>query len=724
MNGHFEWLRMPFGLKTAPVTFQRMIHTLLGDLKDRNVFAYLDDVIIALPDVDSHLASLETVLSRLQTAGLKVKLSKCEFLRNRIRFLGHEINENGIHTQADKIEAVSKFPVPKTADNVCSLLGLAGYYRPYVRHFSATASPLNQLLKKGVTFHWDAPQQKSFEDLKSALTSAPVLHFPDYAKPFTLYTDASQSGLGAALMQPDNCGKLGVIAFASRSLNRAESNYSVTHFEFLAIVWALKKFCDLVYGYPITMYTDHLPVTYLFKDKQLMDRLARWALTIQEYSPVIKYVPGRSNVVADALSRNVGAVTADPPPVENFSLLELRVAQREHDVWKAVIYALESGDETALPSLSLPFAQFFLSPDGVLTHFWPSERHAVEQYVIPETLVPTVLHLAHDAIEAGHLGRELTLSLLRTNYYWPTIKIDVERHVDRCVKCAQYKGVPSGPAPVLQYPPPSRPFDTVSIDVPQLPPSYQGSKFLLAMVDFFSRYVILAPLREKSARAVVHAIVTKLICEHSAPQVLLSDNGAEFRNKVLVEICRQFGIRQTFTVAYHPASNGLVERSNRKILEILRPIVAGHPRAWEDWIPQVAATINASVCDSTGQLPHYIVFGGPKHLPYDLLGSQQPPVYDPEDYAKIQLQNFSRIHHAVTEKLKSTSDFRTAKQHKGARPVSFSEGDAVMIATPDRQSKLSPKFSGTHLVTRVLGGINMLSWMRTRVLQRFITVTD
>ncbi len=169
--------------------------------------------------------------------------------------------------------------------------------------------------------------------------------------------------------------------------------------------------------------------------------------------------------------------------------------------------------------------------------------------MIPETLVPTVLHLAHNAIGAGHPGRERTLSSLRTNYYWPTMKIDVERHVDRCVKCAQYKGVPSGPAPILQYPPPSQPFDAVSIDVLQLPPSYQGSKFLLVMIDHFSRYVVLVPLKEKSARAVAHAIVSKLICEHSSPRVLLSDNGAEFRNKVLAEICSQFRIRQTFMVA-------------------------------------------------------------------------------------------------------------------------------------------------------------------------------
>ncbi len=147
-SGHFEWLRMPFGLKSAPVTFQRMITTLLDDLKGKNVFAYLDDIIIASPDEDSHLASLEAVLDRLRTAGLKVRLSKCEFLKNKIKFLGHEVNSSGIHTQADKVEAVNKFPVPKTVDNVRSFLGLAGYYRPFIRNFSHLASLLNQLLKR------------------------------------------------------------------------------------------------------------------------------------------------------------------------------------------------------------------------------------------------------------------------------------------------------------------------------------------------------------------------------------------------------------------------------------------------------------------------------------------------------------------------------------------------------------------------------------------------
>ncbi len=389
--------------------------------------------------------------------------------------------------------------------------------------------------------------------------------------------------------------------------------------------------------------------------------------------------------------------------MENFSLHQLAAAQRDHYVWKGVIYALESGDETPLPLLPVPFSQFSLSSDRVLCRYWPSKRHPVEQYVIPEPLTPTVLHLAHDAVVAGHPGRERTLAALRTHYYWPTMKIDTEKYVDQCTKCAVYKGVATGPAPIQQYHPPTRPFECVSVDLLQLPPSHQGSKYVVVMVDMFSRFVILEPIA-KTARAVAHAIVSRLICEHTAPRVLLSDNGAEFRNKILQEICSQFNVTQTFTVAYHPVSNGLVERANRKILEALHPIVGRFNGTWENWLPQVEATINAKVCESTGQTPHFIVFGKQKGLPYDLLSSQQPPAYDPEAYAQIQLATFATIHKEVAERLKHPSEVRTAKQHRSARPVSFLEGDVVMLAAPDRQSKLSPKFSGPYKITHVMGG--------------------
>ncbi len=228
-NRHFEWLCMPFGLKSAPITFQRMINHMFSGTLGKGVYAYLDDLLVCGKDTDSHLTNLETVLRTLQEAGLKAKLGKYEFLKAQISFLGHKVDVDGIHTMDDKISAIKYFPRPKTVENVLSFVGLCGYYRSFIDSFSKIASPLTHLLRKDVSLHWDSLQMKAFQDLKVALTNAPVLAFPDYSLPFILYTDASALGVGAVLMQRKVHGKHHPIAYASRTLNRGESNYSITH---------------------------------------------------------------------------------------------------------------------------------------------------------------------------------------------------------------------------------------------------------------------------------------------------------------------------------------------------------------------------------------------------------------------------------------------------------------------------------------------------------------
>ncbi len=172
-----------------------------------------------------------------------------------------------------------------------SFVGLCGYYRLFIDSFSKLASPLTHLLRKDVSFHWDSLQGKAFQDLKVALTNAPVLAFPDYSLSFILYTDASSLGVGAVLMQHNVHGKHRPIAYASCTLTRAESNYSVTHQETLAVVWALKHFRDIILGYPVTVLNDHAAVTELLKGRNLTGRLARWYLTIQKFNPTFRYLP-------------------------------------------------------------------------------------------------------------------------------------------------------------------------------------------------------------------------------------------------------------------------------------------------------------------------------------------------------------------------------------------------------------------------------------------------
>ncbi len=460
-SGHYEWLRCPTGLGNSPLTCQRLISGLFQGLIGNGLSVYMDDLILVSQGVDSHLDKLALVFQKFAEAGLKLNLSKCSFLKSSVVFLGHTVDKSDIHTNDAKIQVVQQFPVPSSVENVHSFLGLAGFHRSFIKNFATIASPLTQLLKKNIAFHWHDVHQRSFDTLKDAFAHAPVLAFPDYGLPFTICTNTSALGIGAILMQQGNGLRPHVIAYASHMLSDAESHYSVTHLEALAVIWALKHFRDIIYGYSITVYTDHSTVTQLFKGKNLSGRLACWFLTIEEFNPVLKYLPGKANLVANALSRNVPVASVET--IHNFSLQDLSIAQRSDPVWSAVIYALESGDDVTLPRLPVPLDQFALL-DGVLCRYVTVHDAHVTQLVIPESLIPVVLQLIHDAPQSGHPGRDKSLTLARQCYYWPKMRIDIINHVAQCLSCVQTKGCTTT-APILEYPMPDGPFDTVAIDL-------------------------------------------------------------------------------------------------------------------------------------------------------------------------------------------------------------------------------------------------------------------
>jgi transposase InsO family protein len=305
--GHYQFKRMPFGLKNAPATFQRLMDNVLSGLQGNELFVYMDDIVVYARSLREHEIKCERLMQRLRDANLQLQPDKCEFLRHEVAYLGHIIGANGVKPDPGKIKSIMHFPTPKNPKNIKQFLGLAGYYRRFIPNFSKVAKPLTDLLKKDSIFNWQLKQVEAFNSLKHSLCSNPILQYPDFTRPFILTTDASGYAIGGILSQGP-VGKDLPVSYTSRILNTAEQNYSTIEKECLAIIYCINHFRPYLYGRLFTIITDHKPLIWLHSIKDPTSRLWKWKTKLAEYNYEIKYKKGSLNNNADALSRN--------PPVD------------------------------------------------------------------------------------------------------------------------------------------------------------------------------------------------------------------------------------------------------------------------------------------------------------------------------------------------------------------------------------------------------------------------
>lgn len=322
-RGHYEFLRMPFGLKNAPATFQRVMDHVLRDLITDNIcMVYLDDIIVYSVSLQEHLVALKRVFTTLRQSNLKIQLDKTEFLKREAEYLGHIISDKGVRPNPKKISAIQNFPIPQTTKQIKSFLGLTGYYRKFIKNYAKIAKPMTNFLKKGSKININNVDYKnSFETLKNYLTNEPILAYPDFKKPFTLTADSSNFAIGAVLSQSDK-----PICYGSRTLNKAEINYSVIEKELLAIIYFSNYWKSLLYGNRFTIQTDHKPLKWLTSIKEPNSRLLRWKIKMQEFNyDEITYVKGKDNLVADALSR-IRIESDNESTLNNYDITENNLA--------------------------------------------------------------------------------------------------------------------------------------------------------------------------------------------------------------------------------------------------------------------------------------------------------------------------------------------------------------------------------------------------------------
>ena len=717
--GLFQFRVMPFGLTNAPATFQRLMERVLAGLHWTTCLIYLDDILIFSATVQQHFSRLREIFDRLKQAGLKIKPSKCLLLQKNIKYLGHVVSEHGIKTDPDKTRCIADWPTPSCLQELKQFLGLASYYRRFVKNFAAIVAPLVKLTEKGHAWHWSSDCDAAFFLVKECLVTAPILGYPVFNQPFIVDTDASGEGLGAVLSQYISGGER-VIAFASRSLSKAERKYCATRREMLALVWAIKHFRPYLYGRRFTVRTDHASLRWLQSFHEPEGQIARWLECLSEYDFEVVHRPGTKHTNADALSRMpcpqcqllVQQVATVPSDIwlPCWTLKELAEEQRQDPSIRQVIQWLEnecippvfpkhlSSHTQALWAQS----HYLVLHNGVLYRQWEDVPckglHRRLQLVLPPNLVPVLLEALHSSIRGGHFGTNKTLAKVRERFYWVGQRKDVAAWCSGCLSCASRKPPPAKSRAPLQLDPVERPLQRVAMDIMgPLPETPRGNKYVLVIADYFTKWTEAYPIPNMEAITVAKCLVNEFICRFGVPEQLHSDQGRNFESKVIKNICDLLQIRKTRTSAYHPQSDGLVERFNRTLLNLLSTAVGDAERDWDVHLPLLMFAYRTSVHETNGVTPFEMMFGRevvlPEHLMFNLPVSIEQVPQESVEYVDHLRKRFQLVYQYVRQHAqKGMQRQKTGYDQKENTPCVFQRGDHVWLYTPAVPRGKSPKF--------------------------------
>ena len=755
-RGCFRFRVMSFGLTNAPSVFQRLMDLVLAGLTWDVCLVYLDDVIVFSSDFEEHTRRLEIVLQRLRAAQLKLKPSKCEFFSRQVKFLGHVVSDRGVQTDPEKIAVVKDWPVPRCLSELRTYLGFCSYYRRFVRGFADIAAPLHELTKKGRQFVWTERCQQSFDELKERLTSSPVLAQPRHEGSFVLDTDASLVGVGAVLSQVQD-GEERVIAYSSRLLSDAERRYSTTRLELLAAVYGLRQYRQYLLGRHFTLRTDHAALQWLRRVPEPVGQQARWLDLISEFTFDIQHRPGSKHNNADGLSRRpppeavvavvrgsrAGAcdqplrpadLSAEPTPAqlvadigfdaEHWTPEELGRAQAADPAVGPIYRLLSEGQERPSIESLLPTAEetesywtqweLLTVVNGVLyRRFIDADGRTKRlQLIAPAVLRSELVRLCHTGMTGGHLGFRKTVDQVARRAYWTGYRSDVQRFCRRCQECTKYhRGAPPRNGP-LQSMTVGMPMERWAIDLTgPHPRSRHGKVYILTAIDCFTRYVEAVAIPNKEATTVARALVENVFCRYGLPLQLLSDQGKEFDNTLLQELCRLLGVDKVRTSAYKASTNGCVERFHRTLNAMIGRVVTDSQKEWDEILPFVMAAYRSSTHESTGHSPNFLMYGREARAPVDVvLGT--PPSDTPataDAYADELYQRLVDAYRLVREQLGLVAV--RSKQHYDlrVRPVTYTEGQWVWIYHPRRRVGRSPKwqrwYTGPFVVEKAFNDV-------------------
>ena len=701
----FEWEVMPMGLSTAPSTFQRWMDAAMQGLGDR-VVVYLDDVLIHSATRADHEKDIREVFQRFQEQGMKVKRSKCEFLRQEIAFLGHVIRGGKILVDTQKLSRLDEWE-PPLADKkqVRQFMGFASYYRAFIPEFATLTAPLTQLLKTTPRWEWTEEAGKAMRETKQALRNSCERHAWDADREDRVTTDASGVGIGTTFEQRVEGVGWAPVAFWSRKLSEAERRYSATDQEWLAVVEAVtRQWRHWLKGRKFVLRSDHGALRQLLttKGEYYSNRQHRWAEKLQDYHFEFQHIPGPTNTAADALSR---------APSYYVSALELgRAAIDNRQLgWRRVVEAAkgDAGYQEALKEAREGRGHWKEEEGGVLV-----DREGRVRLPQSAELRFLVILEAHEPAFCGHLGAKRTAEAVSRAWWWEGWQGDVRAVVASCDTCQRFASTTKKQQAPMVTIVATRPWEVATMDFLSgfTPSSPGGWKGCVVICDRFTRMMHVRECgTHPTAKEAAKLFIQMVVRGHGVPDKIITDRGTQFESALWQEVMRKLGTKVPLASTHHPQTNGLTERMNRTLLGMIRRVCAEQKDQWVEALPLLEFAYNNSQHSATGVSPFQASEGRSPSVPATLLlpvsskGEEHPKTY--ADKLEVRMK---KIHKMVQEQgQKADSESKRREDEKRGTP-SFQAGDEVMCqrfrlgAEEGEVRKQDYKYDGPFIIEEML----------------------
>ncbi|KAG7599514.1 Retrotransposon gag domain [Arabidopsis suecica] len=712
--GHYEFVVMPFGLTNAPAAFMKMMNSVFREFLDEFVIIFIDDILVYSKDWKTHQNHLRAVLERLREQKLFAKLSKCSFWQRSIGFLGHIVSEQGVSVDPEKIKSIKDWPRPKNATEIRSFLGLAGYYRRFVKGFASMSQPMTRLTGKDTKFQWSEECEKSFSELKTMLTSAPVLVLPEEGEPYMVYTDASITGLGCVLMQ-----KGSVIAYASRQLRKHEGNYPTHDLEMAAVVFALKIWRSYLYGAKVQIFTDHKSLKYIFTQPELNLRQRRWMEFVADYDLDIAYHPGKANQVADALSRRRFDVEAEKNQVDLVNMMgTLHLNALSKDLEPLGLGAADQADLLSRIRLAQEKdEELKIWAKNNKTEYQTSNNGTIVvngRVCVPNDkgLKGEILKEAHQSKFSIHPGSNKMYRDLKRYYHWVGMKKDVAAWVAKCSTCQLVKAEHQVPSGLVQnLPMPEWKWDHVTMDfVTGLPTGIRSKhNAVWVVVDRLTKSAHFIAISETDgAEDIAARYIEEIVRLHGVPVSIVSDRDTRFTSHFWKAFQKALGTRVNLSTAYHPQTDGQSERTIQTLEDMLRACVLDWGGNWEKYLRLVEFAYNNSYQASIGMSPYEALYGRACRTPLCWTPVGERMLFGPKIMDETtEKMKFLKI------KLKEAQDRQKSYADKRRKELEFQVGDLVYLKAVtykgkgrfSTRKKLSPRYVGPYKVIERVGAV-------------------